>query len=379
MTSIFQNKFTRYIRPFWIGAIISSMYLIFILAANSWDPMSLIRVGGHFDPRVGGQEMGYDGQFAYQIARDPMNGWQYVDLAAYRYQRILYPVVSMLFSFGNDALLPWVMILVNLVSIIMGVYLLEKILVHYGQSRWPAISYGLFIGTLMSLRLCLNEPLAYALAIGGVYLYISGKLTRSAICLGLAVLTKEVTILFVGAFVIYLLIRTIRSGIIFAIFAGVPYILWKIVLFTQFNDWGLSAGGAMATTFEWLPYAGWWKLANVTISGFLTISILIVPLVVIPSILAIYISVRQFLSHQVDEFTLLLFFTAILIPFLPSSNILDPLGVSRALMGLVIAWLVFGARNQSKRILNYCYLFALTGIFIWKDTYLPVGTFSQES
>ncbi len=379
MNSIFQHKFARLSRPSWICAFISCFYLVFIIATNTWDPMSLIRVGGHFDPRIGGQEMGYDGQFAYQIARDPMNGWQYVDLPSYRYQRILYPVVSMLLSFGNDALLPWVMILINLVSIIMGVYLLEKILVHYGQSRWPAISYGLFIGTLMSLRLCLNEPLAYALAIGGTYLYIRGRLTSSAICLGLAVLTKEVTILFAAAFIIYLLFRSTRSGIFFGLLACIPFLLWKIVLFTWFHDWGLSAGGAMATTFEWLPYAGWWKLANVTLSGFLTISVLIVPLVIIPSILAIYISVRKFLSHQVDEFTLLLFFTAILIPFLPSSNILDPLGVSRALMGLVIAWLVFGARNQSKRILNYCYLFALTGIFTWKDTFLPVGTFSQDS
>jgi len=165
---------------------------------------------------------------------------------------------------------------------------------------------------------------------------------------------------------------------IFAIIAGVPFILWKILLFTWLHDWGLSAGGAMATTFEWLPYAGWWKLAEVTLSGFLTLSILIVPLVIIPSILAIYTSVRQLLARQANEFTFVLFFTAILIPFLPSSNILDPLGVSRVLMGLVIAWILFGAKNQSKRVLSYCYLFGLTGIFIWRDTFLPVGVYSQE-
>jgi len=372
-------KLNQILRPSVVCLLISLIYLLVTLGNNGWDALAFIRVGGHFDPRVGGQEMGYDGQFAYQIARDPANGWQYVDLPAYRYQRILYPMLARVLSLGSEFVLPWMMLLINLVSVPLGVYLLEKILVNFGQSRWPALGYGLFIGTLMSLRLCLNEPLAYALVIGGIYLYLKDHIPGSAICFGLAVLTKEVTILFVAAIGLYLIIRKFRTGFVFGMIAVAPYLLWKVILFTWFQDWGFSAGGAMATSFEWIPYAGWWKLAGVSLTDFLTMSILILPLVIIPSILAIYTSVRQIIRRQINEFTLILFFSAVLVPFLPSSNILDPLGVSRALIGLVIAWLLYGARNQSKRILSYCLLFALTGVFIWRDAFLPVGTYSNNT
>ncbi len=223
------------------------------------------------------------------------------------------------------------------------------------------------------------NPWLTVLVIGGIYLYLKGHISGTAVCMGLAVLTKEVTILFVVAIGLYLIFRKFRSGFLFGAIAVVPYILWKVILFSWFQDWGFSAGGAMATSFEWIPYAGWWKLAGVSLPGFLTMSILILPLVIIPSFLALYTSIRQLIRRQFNEFTLILFFSAVLVPFLPSSNILDPLGVSRALIGLVIAWILYGARNQSKRILSYCLLFALTGIFIWRDAFLPVGTYSKNA
>lgn len=370
-------RINRFFRPVFLCLLIYLAYILVVLGTQHWDPMELVRVGGHFDAAVGGSEMGYDGQFAYQIARDPLDGWRYVDLPAYRYQRILFPLLSLVLSGGNEILLPWVMIVINLVSLVVSVLLLEMILDHFGQSHWPALGYGLFIGTLMSLRLCLNEPLAYALVLGGIWFALKGKLPVAAGLLGLAVLTKEVTVLFVVAIGLSLL-RKPRNSVGFVFTSVLPFLLWKMVLFAWFHDWGISAGGAMATSFEWIPYAGWWKLAGVTITGFLTVSLLIVPLVILPSVLALIQSGRQILRRQMNESAWMLLLTAILVPFLPSSNILDPLGVSRALMGLVIAWIVYGAQNQSKRILKYCFLFALTGLFTWKDAFLPIGTYSQE-
>jgi hypothetical protein len=379
MSISLQPKLLRFARPSFICLLIYLAYILVILGGHDWNPDELIRIGGHFDPRVGGQQMGYDGQFAYQIARDPLNGWQYVDLPAYRYQRILYPMLCLLLSFGNGLILPWNMLLINLFAVVLGVSLLEKILTFYDQSRWPALGYGLFIGTLISVRLCLNEPLAYALVLGGIWMYIQGKIPLAGVYFALAVLTKEITILFVIAIGIHILHRRFRDGVLFGTIAILPFLLWKIALFEWFHDWGMTAGGAMSTSFEWMPFAGWWKLAAANLPGFLTISVLIVPLVILPSILAIIQCIRQIIRRQWNESTSLLLFTAILIPFLPSSNILDPLGVSRALMGLVIAWLVYGAQNQSRRTLSFCYLFAFSGLFIWKDTFLPVGTFSRES
>ena len=137
--------------------------------------MEFVRVGGHFDPRVGGNEMGYDGQFSFQIAKDPINAWKYVDIPAYRYQRIFYPIVVWVFSFGSDPMIPWVMLIMNLAAYVGGVYVLEKILVRLKQPIWYALIYGLYIGSLLSLRLGLNELLAYGLVLLGALLWFKKR------------------------------------------------------------------------------------------------------------------------------------------------------------------------------------------------------------
>ena len=107
-------------RPSFFSLVIALVYILVILSSNHWDPMVFIRVGGHFDPRIGGQEMGYDGQFGYQIALDPLNAWKYTDIAPYRYQRILYPIVVRVLALGQAAAIPWMMLLVKFGSICGG-------------------------------------------------------------------------------------------------------------------------------------------------------------------------------------------------------------------------------------------------------------------
>lgn len=73
------------IGPAIIFTLSSAIFLIYHLSSHNWDPFSFILIGGKFDPQVKNQSYGYDGQFSYQIARDPVNGWRYVDAPAYRY------------------------------------------------------------------------------------------------------------------------------------------------------------------------------------------------------------------------------------------------------------------------------------------------------
>jgi len=66
-----------------------------------------------------------------------------------------------------------------------------------------------------------------------------------------------------------------------------------------------------------------------------------------------------------------------LIPFLPMSNIVDPMGISRMLMSLIVGFLFLGAKQKSISVLKNSLLFCLTSIFIWKDAFLPVGTYRE--
>jgi hypothetical protein len=380
------NKFSDRINPmvvknstriihhptFWI-ALLAGIYILIILGSSQWNPITFVRVGGHFDPRLGNQEMGYDGQFAYQIARDPLNGWRYCDLPVYRYQRILYPMVVWLLSFGQSAAVPWVMLAVNFVMLVAGMYLLEKILSYYQQPAWFALIYGLYIGTAMSLRLDLNELLAYGLVLVGILAWLKQRPWLSAICFALAMLTKEVTLPLAAAFALAFFIQDRRKGLAWGAIAFLPYAVWRVTLSLVFQNWQFNTGGAMASSMELIPYFGWWKLALNSLPSFLTLSILIFPQVVFPSLAGIYLGGRSLLHHQFDPASLSLFFTSILIPFLPSSNILDPLGISRVLIGSVLAFVFFGADKKSRRILNFCLLFCITVVFLWKDSFLPVG------
>ncbi len=362
-------------RPYQIILLIAVTYLLVILGGNQWNPLELIRVGGHFDPRVGGQAMGYDGQFAYQIARDPINGWKYCDLPAYRYQRILYPVVVRILSLGQDMIIPWMMVLVNQAALIFSIYLLERILGYYQKPAWYALIYGLFIGTLMSLRLDLSEVLAYTLVMAAIWLWINQKHGLAILSIALAILCKEITILFLAAFAGSYLLKDWKKSLLWAAAGALPFVVWKIVLYSWFQDWGLNSGGAMATSFEWIPYFGWWRLALVSLGDFAVVSLLIFPLVILPSIIGLVLTIPKLIHKDWDASVLAVFFTSILVPFLPSSNILDPLGISRAIIGLVVAYLFYGAKQNSRRVLNYCLLFCITAIFVWGDSFLPVGTY----
>ena len=85
------------LRPWHIITVILGGYLALTLAAHGGDPMAFVIVGTRFDPGLPDGSMGYDGQFAYQMTLDPLNGWQRLNPPAYRYQRILYPALGKTF------------------------------------------------------------------------------------------------------------------------------------------------------------------------------------------------------------------------------------------------------------------------------------------
>lgn len=135
------------IRPWMVVVFCALMYVGATLAQHRLDPMAFVIVGERFDLGTPNGSLGYDGQFAYRIACDPLGGWRYLDVPAYHYQRILYPLLARALSLGSTSLLPWVLMLINLAALPGGTALTEAILVENGASRWYALTYGLFLGS----------------------------------------------------------------------------------------------------------------------------------------------------------------------------------------------------------------------------------------
>jgi hypothetical protein len=197
----------------WTLATFHAGYVATDFALVSWHfahqstASSAITFGSNFRYSVG---QGYDGQFCYFIALDPRNARFYIDDPAYRYGRILYPIAARLLAFGQAALIPYALILINLLAISGGVLLLAYWLRRHGVSPWLALVYGLYSGLFVAYQRDLTEPLGYGLVILAIFCFDFSRrrVLWAGICFGLAALAREATLVFA---VVYLLARLFEA------------------------------------------------------------------------------------------------------------------------------------------------------------------------
>jgi hypothetical protein len=173
----------------------------------------VIRVDPHYRYPVGGS--GYDGQFFYFIAVDPVNARYYMDSPSYRYTKILYPVVARVLALGQAGWVPYSLILTNWLAIAGAAGLLGAWLRRQGLSPWFAVAYALCPGVWVSFERDLTEPLSYALVVLAVYLYDSRSRYRfltSGLAFALAILARDKAAIFAGMYGLGLLLRGFDLG-----------------------------------------------------------------------------------------------------------------------------------------------------------------------
>jgi hypothetical protein len=361
------------IRPWHIVLVISLLYVLLTLARYNGDPKYFALIGTRYDPGLPDGRPGYDGQFAYQIARDPANGWTKTDVPAYRYQRIVYPLAARILALGSADLVPWTLILVNVIALIAGVWLTEEILQHFNVSRWYALIYGLSAGTLMSVRLDLTEPMAYALAQAGVLLALKDRWRWAAVMLALAALTKEMTLaVAAGIGLVYLWQRQWPKLLVFSAIVLAPFVIWQIVLWQWFGQPGVGSGGALATPFEIVPLRGLWSLAALDLRVFLLLAAIMIPLAVIPALISLWVTGRQVWQRVIDIPTMVLLLNALLVLITPQSTFREPLAMTRYIVGLLAAVLTYAAARRSQRTLRYAWLWVVTLALALNEAQLPI-------
>jgi hypothetical protein len=367
-THIIQAFIKDWLRPWWVVSVASLIYLVLTVATNGGDPLALATLGTRFSEGGPAGTEGYDGQFAYYIAMDPLNGWQKCDVPAYRYQRILYPLLARALALGKDTAIPYALPLIGVVALGVGTWLTERILCQYGMSRWYAITYGLYAGQLMSIRLDLNEPLAYALVMAAILFLERNRWGWGVAMFGLAALAKETALVFVGGYLLYLLVRRQwRQSVGLALGVGMPFVAWQAVLWAWLGRPGLGSGGAGATGWEVIPYRGLWSVGAVDLRVLALLALIIVPLAVIPSLAGLWATGRDLYRGRWHPFTTMLFANCLVMLFLPQSTYREPLAMLRLTTALVIATILYGACKRSKRTLNYTLLWLASLVFAMKQ------------
>jgi len=372
----------RVLQPWLVVLVLGLAYVGLTLARYEGDPLAFALVGTRYSQSDPQGTPGYDGQFAYFIARDPAGGWRYCDVPAYRYQRILYPLLAWTLALGRPEAVGWTLVALNVAALAGGTYFAERLLVARGANRWYALSYGLYGGLVAGLRLDLTEPLSYGLVLAGLWAWEEREAGRDLglgirdwgfVILALAALAKETALIASAGLVIYLLLeRRWRQAVGLGLTVGLPFAAWQGVLWAWLGAPGVGAGGAMATSFEVVPFGGLWRVAEESWPAFWLMLAVEGPLFVLPTIWALFVSVRDLLRGRRHAWVTVLLVQAIVLPFLPFSTWREPLAMARLAVGLLFATLLYGALRRSRRVLTYSLFWLATLALLVNESALPV-------
>jgi hypothetical protein len=337
--------------------------------SSGGDPLALAQIGTRFSVGDPAGTEGYDGQFCYYIARNPNPNdvKKYLDVPAYRYQRILWPLLVRMISFGNESLIPWVFPILNILLQSLGTLLLSILLSTWNINPWYALPYGIWAGFSLAIRLDLPEALAYALVISALLAYEKKHEFIGSVFFGLALFAKDVTILFLGAALIAMVFQKKWLLLLqLLIISLMPYIIFQLWLRMIFGSFGIGSGGLMATPFEILPLMGFFRIGYYSLLYMLMMLIVFLPSVIGPAMWGVWTSIKKLTSSNYDVVTISLLVNSLVIFFLPFSTFRETGGLLRMSCGLILAVILFVAQNRQKRLLKFTYLWIVYNAFLLK-------------
>lgn len=197
-------------------------------------------------------DYGHDGQQFYVISRhpfDPEAAQDSVSPLAYRYRRILFPLVGRIFAPNGGRQLIAVFLLESLVGVALGAWALTR---FPGAPRWLPLTMAFTPGVIAAMGLSLSDALATGLGLLAVALAMERRWWPTVATLVAAVLTRETLILVaVGLVLTPGMPRRMRAATL-----AVP-----ALVFGAWSAWSSHAAGASSTKggADQLaaPFMGW--------------------------------------------------------------------------------------------------------------------------
>ncbi len=350
-----RHAFFVLLRPSLVVGLIYVLFFIAITLIYHYTAMDYVHLGTRFALHIPTANPGYDGQFYYQIARDPLHAAPFLDKPPYRYQRIVYALLVFVLSAGQTALVPYMLLLVNFVSIVVSVEIAARLLTKYGLSPWFSLALGLYFGQGAALLFDTTEPFTYALVCLGLLFIEQQYVTRAALCMGLVVLSRDTAILFpLGYTLFFLLHRRWGNVTRFLLLAFLPLLLWYGVLWRIFGETGVK----YAPKFEHIPFAGLFAIWPERMRFWQLFIIMFVPTIVGWLLVAFEVVRRRW------SIVLVIWIVHLtLVTFMAPDSYRELVSAGRLSTGLVLAALLFGWRTQNKFVLCASLFYTLTFVF----------------
>jgi len=370
-----KERVARITSPWTVAVIVAVFYALLMGPDVARNPYQFINIGTQYytkgssssaineHARPIDNKIGYDGQFYYFLAVDPAHGKDYMDFPGIIYSRIGYPMTVRALSGGNAVLVPYMMVLVNILAAVGGTL---AVAFFFKRHRLPpalALLYGLYPGLVFSVLRDLTEPLAFGLAAASLVVFdvrSKRRLLASATLFGLAMLTRETVAVFPAILALGLLLgagtastwreRIRLSNVVraatFAEIAFAPLFVWRHILTSalphattqepfvggEHHVVGGAAGAALTALVPFRAIAKQWPWNGDTVTDLLTVFL---PAMVW-SVIAILLLRRKLTLGPL----FVLANVAIFVVFLPTPIAVDYASLGRASIGVVLAALL---------------------------------------
>jgi hypothetical protein len=221
-------------------------------------------------------DAGYDGQFMYLMAFDPLlrrfgdRPEQYrtvVDNPPYRYGRIGFSLATFLAAGGEPARYPAAMAWLIVAAHLALATALASAAARGGRSPLAGLWYLAIPGFMSSLMSALPEALAAAALVAGMLAWQDRRLALAAVAFGLALLVRETGVLLVLALVLGSRREHLKTALAVAAASVLPVCAWRVYVASRlFSDFGWSAVIAPPGDFG-APFAGLAELIGAAWSG----------------------------------------------------------------------------------------------------------------
>jgi hypothetical protein len=275
-------------RPVAVGLLGGSLFLLVAVHLTTdrygGHASGLVMISHYFfdkDPMVAGREdirqsvlfsdgHGYDGQFLYFMAYDPLlteyrtdphRYSDFIDFPPYRYGRIGFSVLTKIVSANQPTWYPVTMVALVIASLGVCGALLAAIAQRHGLSVWYGLLVVVVPGFWQSLKSALPEPVAIALILGAYWCLTRQKWIVAGALLGMSMLVRETGGVFVLAALAGLLMaRKWRDAAVVALLAFAPIVIWKaFVGWVFWPEFGMTGLMPHPDDVGW-PFAGVWEL-----------------------------------------------------------------------------------------------------------------------
>jgi hypothetical protein len=355
------------LRPSLLVGLIYVLLLIFFMTARHYSALDFVHLGTVWGSHIKSGSWGYDGQFYYQIARNPLGAARFMDNAPYRYQHLLYPLLAWVLSLGQASLVPYTLLLINLVAIIGSVEIVARLLNKNGLSPWFSLSLGLYYGLAVGLTFDTTEPFTCLLLALGIWELEKKQWLLSALWMGLATVSRETAVLFPLCLAAsFAWNRHWKETLAFFALGVLPLLVFLSTLTLIFGRTGVTFG----PPFEHVPFAGIFHFLHAPHKFWLLVLVMLLPTLVCLAFLA-----WDLIRWRWNILTLVWAANLAMMVFLSHATYAELVSCGRVSLPVILAGVLYGVKTRRKSLLWALQMYACTFLIYFIGTLLHLDSF----